>query len=445
VSVPGRFSSTGDAPQAARWWTAFGDRRLNKLIDAALAGNLTLRAAWDRLDQARAVAARSGAALRPTLDGSAGVSRTVTRNRGAGRTYATEYSLGLAAGYEIDLWGRLRATRDAAALDALASREDLHAAVMTLTAEVADTWYRLVEQRRQIELLGEQLATNRKYAEVVTLQFRKGSVSLSDVLQQRQLVEATRGDRSLARSAAQVLEHRLAVLLGRPPRGLTASVSDALPDLPPRPSTGVPADWVRRRPDVRAAELRVRSADRDVAAAIADRFPRLSLSGRAETAGAEPTNVFKNWLASVAAGLTAPLVDGGLRRAEVRRTRAVLSERLNAYGEAVLTSLREVEDALAREARQAEYVAGLRKQLDLSRQAADRTRDGYAKGTTDFTRYLTTLLAYQRLQRTVLQAQRQLVLYRIDLYRALAGGWAPERPAPAELSGGGGAGEQPER
>jgi len=435
VPAPEAFSAGGKAAAPPKWWTAFGDRKLTELVEEALRGNLSLRSAWDRLDQARALAAQSGSGLWPTLDGSAGGSRTAQRTPLAGRTYATQYSLGLVAAYEVDLWGRVRSTRDAAHLDACATAEDLRAAAITLAAEVAATWVALIEQRGQSALLGEQIETNEKYLEVITLKFRRGQGSATDVLQQRQLVESTQGDRVLVASAAKVLEHQLAVLLGRPPTRLDVDAPTKLPDLPPLPATGIPAEWVRRRPDVRAAELRVQAADRRVAAAIADQFPTLGLTITTQTTAEQIRNLFDNWLASLAANLAAPLLDGGRRRAEVRRTRAAVAEEINAYGQAVLTSLREVEDALSQEAKQSEYVASLARQLELSRKSTDQTRDNYSKGTTDFVRYLTTLLSHQRLQRTHLQALRQLVGFRIDLYRALAGGWPLPRAPRARVSG----------
>jgi outer membrane protein, multidrug efflux system len=435
VDLPAAFSKSGAAALPQKWWITFGDPRLDKLIDEALHGSFSLRGAWDRLDQARATARRSGAAMLPSLTGTTGVARTGAKTA-AGTAHGTGYSLGLAASYELDLWGRVRATRDASVLDALASAEDLNAAVMTLSADVATTWYKLVEQRGQIKLLDEQIKTNKDYLEIITLQFRRGRVSATDVLQQRQLVELSAGERIQAESAAEVLEHQLAVLLGRAPDAPAMATPTALPAVPPLPKTGVPAEWVRRRPDVRSAELRVHAADRSVAAAIADRFPQVNLTAGASTSANNTGKIFDfdAWLLSLAANLSAPLFDGGRRRAEVDRTRAALSEKLNSYGQTVLTSLREVEDALTQEARQAEYMASLQKQLTLSKQSTDQTRENYAKGTTDFTRYLTTLLGHQRLQRTVLQARRQLVLHRINLCRALAGSWTPQRPPATPMS-----------
>lgn len=432
VQAPAGFSTNGPAETPAEWWTSFNDPDLNSLVEEALRDSFSLRVAWDRLDQARAVAARSRAPLWPSLDGSAGASQTASHSPGTplgagGTDHTTQFSFGLQAGYEVDLWGRVRSAADAALLDAQAAEQDLQAAAITLSVDMARTWFRLAEQQAQLALVGKQLETNRKYLEAITLRFRRGKVGATDVLQQRQLVEANRGERALIESNIRVLEHQLAVLLGKPPGSFRPDAPNALPELPSLPDTGLPAEWIRRRPDVRAAELRVQAADQRVAAAIADRFPKLSLGLTASTSTEDLRDLFDNWAASVAASLVAPLFDAGLRKAEVERTRAVMSQQLHSYGQVVLTSLKEVEDALAREARQAEYVRSLGEQLDLSRQAKEQTLDNYAKGTADFTRYLTTLLSYQQLQRSHLQARRDLVLFRIDLYRALAGGWSLPR------------------
>lgn len=435
VRTPERFSASGKGPMPARWWTGFEDADLNALIEQALAGNLNLQSTWDRLEQARAAARKSGADLYPsaTVAGGASRARSVALTRAGGGVkhrdvaYASSFSLGLVASYEVDLWGRVRSTRDAAELDLRASREDLSAAAITLAAEVAGTWYRLVDQRGQIRLLDDQIRTNRDYLELVTLRFRRGQVPATDVLQQRQLLESTKAEKVQAQSGRMVLEHQLAVLLGRSPGTVAPGPGGRLPELPPLPATGLPAELIRRRPDLRSAYLRVQAADRRVAAAIADRFPRISLSVRAETSAAEVRDLFDNWLAGIAANLTAPLFDGGLREAEVDRTRAAASERLHVYGQTVLEALRDVEDALVREARQHEFLASVDQQLDLSRKVIDQTRDRYAKGAMDYLRVLAALQSHQRLQRARLQGRQELTQFRINLYRALGGSWDMQR------------------
>ncbi len=435
VELPGRFSVEGHAALPERWWVALGDAKLNSLIREALQGNFTLRSAWDRLEQARAVAAKSGAPLIPDVEGAAGVARSVQKTAGMPRIYGTEYSLGLSASYELDLWGRIRSAYDASRIEAYATQQDLQAAAITVSAEVARAWYRLIEQRMQLRLLDEQLETNKKYLDIITLKFRRGQVSATDVLQQRQLVESTLSERYLIEAGIGVLENQLAYLSGRRPGDFSIEIPETLPSLPPLPRSGLPAALIRRRPDVRAAELRVQAADRRVAAAIADQFPKLALTLSTETTAEQVRNLFDNWLASIAANLVAPLFDAGQRRAEVKRTKAIVSERLNFYGQVVLTALKEVEDALSKEKRQAEYVSSLRRQLEFSAKATAQTLEKYTKGTADFTRYLTTLLAHQQLQRRYILARRDWILYRIDLYRALAGGWPLPRPKRADVSG----------
>lgn len=434
--VPESFSATGQAPTPDKWWTAFKDARLNALIDQALADNFDLKGTWDRLAQARATVRKSSAELWPSLDGSAGAERsrtvTVVRQRdGTTRrktVLETDLSLGAAASYEVDLWGRVLSTRKAAVMDLLATQEDLYAAAITLSAEVADTWYQLLEQRGQLKLLDEQVKTNRDYLELITLRFRHGQVSATDVLQQRQLLESTQGEIAQSEASVKVLQHGLAILLGRSPGDRVAAPGQTLPALPALPNTGLPAELIQRRPDIKSARLEVQAADKRVAAAIADCFPKVTLSARGDTSAQYLRNLFDNWVASMAANLLAPIFDGGERLAEVDRTRAVASEDLHAYGQAVLEALKEVEDALAQEAQQGKYVKSLGEQVDLSRQSTEQTRQNYMKGAGEFLRFLTTLLGHQKLQRSHLGARRELIQHRISLYRALGGGWDLPRP-----------------
>ena len=420
VVVPQTFSETGEAGMPERWWEAFGDPELNRLVDEALSGNFEISAAWNRLDQARAIARKSGAALWPSLDGGAGAARQVLRSSQTGRDYTTDLSLGLSAGYEVDLWGGVAAARDAAVLDAQATAEDVKTARLTVSAAVAEAWFRILEYRMRLALVDKQIATNEKYLEIIERQFRSGQAAITDVLQQRQVVEARRGGRELVLATLKTTENELAVLLGRMP-GAGFSVGRERPKVPELPATGVPVEVLKRRPDVRAAELRLASASREAAVAMADRFPQLRLGLTAQTSDEDVRDLFDNWLANVAADLTAPLFDAGLRLAEIDRTQAVYLEQLNRYAQTVLEAVLEVEDALETERRQAAYAASLERQLELSGQALEQTLDRYTKGSMTFTRYLTALLDYQSLELDLVAARRAVLSARVSLYRALAG------------------------
>jgi len=417
----GGFSASGEAPLADQWWTSFNDPVLNTLLSQAHSGNLSLKIAWDRLDQARAVARKSGAELFPKISGEAGFVKTRTEN-GSGHTISDSYSLGLGASYEIDLWNRIGSSQEASRLDALSQAEDLQTAALTLTAQVTTTWFQLVEQHQQIELLQQQLDINRKTLELIELQFRTGQVGIADLLQQRQVVENRKGLLALAEAQKKTLEHQLSVLLGEPP-GESPAKPVALVGLPPLPQTGLRSDLLTRRPDIRSAWLQIKVADQRVAAAIADRFPSLSLTARATTTAPKLADLFDNWLANIAANIAAPLIDGGQRRAEVDRTRAVAAEALHSYGQTVLDALLEVEDTLAIEKQQRTYLESLDQQLKLAGQATERIRDRYLNGAEDYQRVLSSILTEQQLQRTRLSAYLDLLLNRVKMCRALAGGW----------------------
>jgi NodT family efflux transporter outer membrane factor (OMF) lipoprotein len=426
VQIPADFSASGDADLPGQWWVSFGDRVLDRLIESALARNFSLQSVWARLDQAAAVERIASAGLYPSLDVEGSAGRSWSHNDRGGT--ANNFSTGVMAGYELDLWGRIESDSKAATLDRRASEAELAAAAISLSAEVASTWYQLVEQYGQQALVSNQLETNSKVLELITLRFRRGKVGATDVLQQRQLVESNRGEQANVQSLIGILEHRLAILLGETPDSHVTEPQDELISLPPLPVTGIPVELVRRRPDLRQSFYNLQAADQRVAAAVADRFPRISLLGGADTASSDADDLFNHWLSNLTGNLVAPVIDGGRRRAEVDRTRALTEQSLTDYRQRLIDALGEVEDALVREQQQRAFIDSLDKQLVLSKQVIGRVRDSYLYGAVDYLRVLDVLLTDQNLERSRLTAQRELIDSRIALCRALAGGWVLERP-----------------
>jgi len=425
AQLPETFSRSGDAPRVDRWWSRFDDPALQKLVDRALTNEPGLRATWARLVQAEAVAGRTRADRFPSVDGTG---ETRIEDGSEPRMTRESYSLGLSASYEVDLWGRVDARADAARLDARASRQDLRASALTLSGEVADAWYRLVAQRARLDLLRKQLETNTKVARVVNVRVRQGQAALADLLRQRELIERTREQIATAEGDIAAIEHELAVLLGQAPGAADVPSGRALPDVPALPETGVPAKLLQRRPDVRERLLRVRAADKRVAAAVADQYPRIDLTGALSTNSAAPAELFTTWMGNLASQLAVPLIDAGRREAEVDRTEAVVAERLARYEETALTAIRDVADALARVRQQRRRVASLREQIDLARRSVDRLRGRYIGGNTDFLDVLDALTRVQDLERSLIEARRARLAARIELARALAGGVTPPRP-----------------
>ncbi len=442
IAAPARFSPSGRGAVRDAWWTAFGDSGLDRIEIRVLENNLSLRAAWERLAQARALARQAASARFPSADLSADAARTRGRARVdtiLGKTTETvrssQVSLGAMAAYEVDLWGRVRAAVDAAEFDLRAGREDVDAARITLSAETARTWFALASVVEEAAVVRQQLRTNLQYESLVRLRRQQGQAGAGDVLQQQQHTEAARGDLVRLEARHAVLVHALAYLAGTSPQEFSVQAPAGFPELPPLPDAGLPVDLIRRRPDVRAAGLRVAAADRRIAVAIADRFPRLRLSLQGQTSASAVPDLFSAWLASLAAGLTAPAFDAGRRRAEVDRTRAAAAELLHRYGDMCLRALREVEDALEQERRQRQVLSSLEKQLELARRVLDRVRDNYVHGQVDYLRVLDALRSYHSLQRACVRARGELFADRVALYRALAGGAGDVTASAAEATG----------
>ncbi len=417
VNLPEKFSVTGRTQAPNQWWLTFNDSALNRLIDQALNESFTVLAAFNRLEQARAVAKKSGAELIPAVNGSFGATQKSTDS-----STINSLTTGLAASYELDLWGRIRANLDAAELDTKAAEEDVAGAAISVSAEIASNWYKLVEQRQQLALLDNQIKVNHDNAAMITTRFRLGQATAADVFQQSQLLEFVIGSRLSVIANISVLENQLAILIGKSPGTVVIPEQHNFPVLPPIPETGLSADLIQRRPDLRKAYFRIQAADQRIASAIADRFPKLSLSAGIDTSAPDLQSLFNNWMATIAGNLVMPLIDGGRRIAEVERSQAVSAEAVNNYANALLNAVQEVENALIQEHQQYQLTLNLNKQVQLSQLATVQIRSRYVYGAMDFLRVLSALLSQQNLERNRLLAQQQLIDYRINLYRALASG-----------------------
>ena len=304
-----------------------------------------------------------------------------------------------------------------------ATREDLNTAAITLAAEVANRWINIIAQRMQKELLERQLQTNRTYLDLIELRFRAAMVSALDVYQQQQIVEGIRAEIPLVEVQEQLLRHELALLLGKPPKTALKISRKDLPKPVEVPATGLPADLLSARPDLRAAGMRLWAADWQVAAARANRLPAINLTAQAIYRGGDVDVIFNNWLISLAGNLTAPIFDGKRRAVEVERRMAIVDENLAVYRQAVLIAIKEVEDALISELKQREHIKRLEIVTETARKALEEAGIRYRNGLTDYLPVLTQLLTVQRLERDLIQKKTNLLNIRIGLYRAFGGTW----------------------
>lgn len=425
-NIPEQFSlyAQDESNARNRWWESFNSPELNRLIDEALTNSPTIQQSWARLAQADAVAAKAGAARSPTLGYEASAGGTWLEDSGSSPVEA--YKAGLNASYEIDLWGRVKSETQAAALDRDASREQLNTAAITLSAGVTRSWTAIIAQKLQLEVIKLQLESNRTSLELIELRFRQALSSALDVYQQRQTVAGTESLIPQRERLVGIQKSTLAVLLGSADFQTVRVSQHTLPKIGPLPSIGIPADVLANRPDVRAAGLKLQSADWQVSAAKADRLPSLRLTGSVDYNSGDVSDLFDNWVAKLAASLTGPIFDGGRRKAEVERTQAIVDERLAAYKETVLNAVKEVEDALVSEQKQREYIDRLDERLTAARRSYEESLNRYRNGLIEYTTVLIQLNTLQNLERDRVVAQFDLINYRIDLYKALGGSWPNE-------------------
>jgi NodT family efflux transporter outer membrane factor (OMF) lipoprotein len=432
IEISDSFSTTGKAPLPEKWWSAFEDNELDSLIESALTNNFDLQTAWDRLAQTEAIARKNSAILWPQAELEAFFRRSRQENQDI-TNYSSLYTLGIAASYEVDLWSKLRSLQNASELDVEASRDAVDTAATTLAASIANTWYQLGENKALVRIAQEQIETNKKVLDIVTVQFRKGMASAADVLRQRQLVASTEARLITAEETVELLQYQLSVLIGKQPVLDWQQTSIDLPDLPPMPKIGIPAEVLQRRPDVRQGYRQIQAADQRLAAAIADQYPRISILADIETSsGTSVHDLFDDWLANLAANAIQPLFDADLRKAEVERQKAVVSERIHTWGQTILYALQDVETALTWHQQQTQLLDNLKHQLSLARQTYQRNRESYIKGQVDYIRVLESLQSLQELERNVVGAQSNLIQSRIDLYRSIAGPFDLSRPALAQ-------------
>ncbi len=258
---------------------------------------------------------------------------------------------------------------------------------------------------------------------LIELRFINAMVSALDVFQQQQVLENVMAEIPLAEKQEQLFTHELAVLLGRLPMNPPAILQTELPVVAAVPKTGLPADLLANRPDIRAAGLRLQSSDWQVAAARANRLPSLSLPAPATPGKGDLDVLFNNWLLSLAGNLTAPIIDGKRRATEVEKRLAVTDERLWAYRQTVLTAIKEVEDALVSESQQRIHIKALEQVQQTAQRGLDEAIERYRNGLSDYLPVLTQLTTLQRLERDLINKRRTVLIDRIDLHRALGGAW----------------------
>jgi NodT family efflux transporter outer membrane factor (OMF) lipoprotein len=425
IEMPPSYSNDEQepSPPAGRWWEQFNDDTLNELMEEAIQRNLDIAQSYEQLMQSIATMqiTDSSRGLIVNIDGSGGRARQAGP---FGPITNDTFSLSAAANYELDLWGKLKSNSNAAQLDVLASRQDLEVIYISTTAQLADLYYLAVEQRAQLELTDQTISSFQDTLDRVERRYNGGLVPAIDVYQSRQNLASAKAQRPLFESTLSTTLHAMSVLTGQFPDNTVGGSSKELSNAPSFES-GLPSQLLSRRPDIKAALSRLKASDERIGAAIADRFPSFNLigayGGNSDTMRTilDSPNIFWNILLQTAQ----PVLDGGRRKAEVERTRAVFNERLVLYHKTVLNAFREVEDALAKGSASEERIRLLEETVSASDDSLRLALDRYMQGLTDYLPVLTEQLRNATAKSNLLAARRQLISNRIQLVRAIGGEW----------------------
>lgn len=420
--LPAGVAVLPQADDLARWWERFGDPQLSALVAQALQAHPSALSAQAALRQARAQARVQAAGMLPDVS----LSGSAQRSRSGGQT-GNSFQVGLDAGWEPDLFGRLDAGVQASQADARAAQASLEQVHVSLSAEVALQYISLRSLQQRLAIAQRNLETQQQTLQITDWRVQAGLATSLVAEQARAAAEQTAAQVPQLQASLAQARHALAVLTGQAPAALDAAL--AAPQAVPQPSQAlaldIPADTLRQRPDVRVAQERVQAALARVSQADAARYPSLRLSGslglRALTLGAmgDSASLVHSLLGSVAV----PLFDGGATQAQVQVQQAALEQARQAYQLAVLTALKEVEDALVALQGEAARLAHLQQAAQAAGNAALLAQQRYASGLIDFASVLETQRTQLATQDALATSQANLGSNHVRLFKALGGGW----------------------
>lgn len=442
VEVPESWASdlgqadAKDAESAGKdykqWWTSFGDKELEALVQEVLLNNRELSAAFQRIHAAQANAVIAGAEQYPWLSGGfrSGRQRNVFVGfPGPGgepfTSTSTSYGVSLDVTWELDLWGRIEAQKGAAQARLLASREDYLAVAWSLVAQTSKAWFALREARAQVELAQETVQSRRETLELVTERFRQGRRPALDVHLARQQLAQAETSLSLREGLRAQARFQLEILLGRYPRGAIEG-TQGLPELPPMPKKGIPAEILLRRPDLRTLQQDLLASRFGVSQSKAELLPRISLTSSVGTTSNQLSDLvdgdFGAW--NLFGNLVQPIFQGGRLLAQIDVSEARYREALELYANRVLFAFGEVESALT----DARWIEDQRRNAQVVLSEAQRAKEisdqRYADGTVDILQLLESQRSVFSARSFLLDLERKQLEARIDLHLALGGGFA---------------------
>lgn len=426
----------GEVTLSSAWWRSFNDPVLDELVRSALDENKDLRIAVSRIEQFDARLQVSQAAKYPQVDAAGSRQRiTMSQQRPVPlpdqvAPTNNQYELGYTASWEIDLWGRVKRSNEAALAELLAVKENREAVVLTLVTDVATAYLNLLQLDQQLALMRERVANREQVWRLLEGKANGGAIAAVQVEVAHAVFEEARAELPLKEYEIAQGEHQLAVLLGRNPGPIPRGKPfDALK--PPGIPAGLPSDILQQRPDIRRAEQDLVAANARIGVAKAQYFPTLSLTGGAGYASTQLTNfgqLTSNFW-SYGPLVAGAIFDGGRIAGQVREAEAKQRELVLAYQRAIQAAFREVSDALAKHRLLGDRLKAQQAQMAAIREAAQMARKRYDGGYTSYQEVLDTEALVLQSQITNLNARGGQIDALIAVFRSMGGGWTAQAEA----------------
>jgi outer membrane protein, multidrug efflux system len=420
-----------------RWWTTFKDPLLNSLVERAVQTNLDLRVAEARIREARASRALVAAGQWPTVDVLGSYSRNRTSEnalalgslapQGGGKLEQDLFKTGFDASWEIDVFGGVRRSIEAADANIDGTRESRRDVLVTLLGDVAKNYIDLRGFQRRLAVARANLKAQQDTLELIRIRFQAGLTSDLEVAQAEAQANTTAAQIPTLEASLKQAAYGLDLLLGLAPGALWNELSSetAIPSLPPEVLVGLPSELLRRRPDIRVAERRLAAATAQVGAAMADLFPKFSLTGLAGLQSISASDWFtgrsRYW--SIGPTVTWPIFDAGRIRANIEIRNAQQEQALNQYEKTVLAALGDVEKSLVSYSREQVRQRSLAEAVASSRRAVEMANELYIRGLNDFLNVLDTQRSLYAAENDLAQSEATMASNLVALYKALGGGW----------------------
>jgi len=409
------------------WWQIFNDKALQGLITQALAGNYDLKVAVARIEQARAQVAVVRADLYPQVGYQANAAREksfIPLPQLQGNVTYNSFQAAVNAAWELDVWGRIRRSTDAATAGLYAQEDVRRGVMLALVSDVAANYFLLIELDRQLAIAQESATVYQRTLDLFNQRFQAGMDSKLGVVRAQAAYDSSSAAIAALNRAITQQENAICVLLGTYPRTIARGTQLPQQVMPATP-VGLTSDLLQRRPDIMQAEQVMIGANAQIGVAIANYYPRIGLSALYGGQGVEVSDLFKSnfsiW--SLAAGLTGPIFQGGRLKAGVQAQEAFWNESIAQYKQTITVAFRETSDALIAQQTLVTQRSALESQVQANREAVDLAMQRYTGGRASYFEVLDAEQSLFPSEDALAQTQRDQLVAVVNLYKALGGGW----------------------